>query len=253
MSTVKESMRQGLAEIQRLRDRETADPDLAARLAELRDWQGERLAATYMDLSAQPRFTAAITFFREDLYGGNDFSDRDRDFERIFPVMVRMLPGKVLATVNEVVNLHRVSERLDHAMCEYLNPHFTCEDYVRAWNEVGQREARARQIDDIGKVANALNRIVRKGVIRALLKVMHGPAHAAGLGAMQGFLERGFQAFRAMGNAQEFVQVIQARESMIMQNLFAESAQPFAPWITASELTARATLESLPQVRTVSR
>ena len=49
---------------------------------------------------------------------------------------------------------------------------------------------------------------------------MRRPAHAAGLGDLQGFLERGFDAFARMKGAGEFLAIIEARERGLMRGLF---------------------------------
>ena len=49
-----------------------ANPILAGAMTRLADWQGRRLAQTYADLAAQPRYRGAIAFFQIDLYGGED-------------------------------------------------------------------------------------------------------------------------------------------------------------------------------------
>jgi hypothetical protein len=41
--------------------------------------------------------------------------------------------------------------------------------------------------------------------LSGMLKLMRGPAHLAGLGELHEFLERGFNAFRGMGSASEFL------------------------------------------------
>jgi hypothetical protein len=57
-----------------------------------------------------------------------------------------------------------------------------------------------------------------------MLRMMRGPASAAGLGALQRFLESGFDTFRAMakrpGGAEGFLEIIEARESALMALLF---------------------------------
>ena len=58
--------------------------------------------------------------------------------------------------------------------------------------------------------------------IGAALRMMRGPASAAGLGELQGFLERGYAAFDAMrGGAGEFVSIVVARERSIVKGLLA--------------------------------
>ena len=54
------------------------------------------------------------------------------------------------------------------------------------------------------------------------LKMMRKPAELAGLGELQGFLERGYRAFSAMrGGAGEFVSIVVARERVISEALLA--------------------------------
>jgi hypothetical protein len=62
-----------------------------------------------------------------------------------------------------------------------------------------------------------------------LIRVLRGPARAAGFGLLQGFLERGLQAFRAMGDGTEFVMTIWERETAIMQRLISGEADPWGP------------------------
>jgi hypothetical protein len=57
-----------------------------------------------------------------------------------------------------------------------------------------------------------------------MLKMMRAPASAAGLGALQRFLECGFDTFRAMARrpdgAEKFLETIQTRESALIALLF---------------------------------
>jgi hypothetical protein len=50
---------------------------------------------------------------------------------------------------------------------------------------------------------------------------MRGPASAAGLGILQAFLERGFDTFRDMRGAQEFLATVTLRERELAARLFA--------------------------------
>ena len=49
-------------------------------------------------------------------------------------------------------------------------------------------------------------------IIVYLLRMLRGPAHAAGFGKLQEFLENGFASFRALENADHFVDTIYERE-----------------------------------------
>ena len=76
---------------------------------------------------------------------------------------------------------------------------------------------------DIGAV---LDRLVRHAALGVLLTLARGPARAAGLGALQDFLERGFAAFRASGGAGEFLAAIRERESQLLERLYAGTPDP---------------------------
>ena len=52
------------------------------------------------------------------------------------------------------------------------------------------------------------------------LKLMRGPAQLAGLGALQGFLESGFDTFKAMRGAGEFLSTVRQREDTLARGLF---------------------------------
>ena len=54
--------------------------------------------------------------------------------------------------------------------------------------------------------------------------MMRGPARAAGLAALQTFLERGFDTFAAMKGAEPFLDAVQGREQAAIQRLFAPDA-----------------------------
>jgi hypothetical protein len=53
------------------------------------------------------------------------------------------------------------------------------------------------------------------------------PAHAAGVGVLQDFLERGLAAFQRMQGAQEFLATIRRRETLLLEALLSGAKQPF--------------------------
>ena len=97
----------------------------------------------------------------------------------------------------------------------------SAEVYALAWRTVGQPAQRERQIGLLLDVGAALDRHTGSRVLRASLQMMRGPARAAGLSALQAFLESGFDAFGAMRGAAEFLQHIADRERALAAALFA--------------------------------
>lgn len=224
-----------LAEARDLRLAAAADPVRGQRRDRLRAWQAARLAKTHADLLASPKFNIAATFFLSDLYGPKDFSERDTEMEKVLPIMTTMLPVSGLRTLLLAVEVDALSERFDAEMVAVLGKRLdqdglalggmkldglTMDDYAAAYRQVGDRDGRELQICLIGETGEALDALAHKTFAGAALKLMHGPAQLAGLGELHAFLERGFNAFRSLRRADEFLETIVQRERELMVSLF---------------------------------
>ncbi|QJR15176.1 FFLEELY motif protein [Usitatibacter palustris] len=222
-----EALRSHLETLRDLRGRD-ASAGPPPRLAELKRWQSDRLARTYTDLSAQPRYRQATTFFLEDLYGPKDFSARDAEMLRIYPLLVRTLPATAVETASLAIEVDALSESLDRRTSEALPPGPIHEaSYARAYRAASTPAERERQIELIAAVGERLDRLVKKPMVYRTLKLMRTPARLAGLADLQTFLERGFASFREMDGAEEFLATIAARERAIAKALFS-SQVPFS-------------------------
>ncbi len=222
-----ESLRRHLVRLREMRGREAGHPP--ARLAELKAWQAARLARTYADLAADPRYAKATAFFLGDLYGAKDFSGRDEAMLRIYPVMVRTLPMGAVETAALAIEVDALSEDLDRRVAAALDAGPIDEStYAQAYRKAGTRAERARQIELIDEVGRRLDMLVVKPLVYATLKLMRQPARLAGLQDLQTFLERGFEAFRHMGGAEEFLATIGGRETQILSRLFSGHPSPFS-------------------------
>lgn len=207
--------------VNRERAARAADPVLAASVVALKAYQQQRFARTYADLLASPRYAAAARFFLDELYGPKDFTQRDEQFARVIPGLVRLFPQEIVETVEVLAKLHALSETLDTVMARHLQGMVVDrQSYVQAWQATGQAQARERQIDFTLAVGRDLDRLTRKPFLRASLHLMRGPARAAGLPALQQFLETGFDTFKAMGGSAEFLATVGARERQLSRALF---------------------------------
>jgi hypothetical protein len=196
----------------------------------VKQFQHQRFEKTYADLLTG-RFSKAAGFFLEDLYGPHDFSERDAQFARIVPAMVRLFPAEIVDTVASLAELHALSERLDFELGSQLaKDDLDVASYRRAWLAVGQRELRVRQIVLMLDIGTALQRFTRNPLLRGSLRLMRGPAKAAGLGSLQDFLEHGFDTFRELGNdASRFLSIISERERAVVNWLFDDQSNGAAP------------------------
>lgn len=230
-----EQILDGLQCVAREREARRADSALEAAVSAVKAYQHARFGLSYADLMAQPRYARAAEFFLSDLYGPADFTDRDVQFARIVPALVRLFPGHIVATVAELSSLHAISEKLDSAMARVrlagtgAGGALRGSEYGSLWRAVGDAPARERQIALMVSVGRALDGYTRSMLIRQSLRLMRGPAAAAGLGALQSFLERGFDTFRDMRGADQFLGTIASRERVLAADLFAGGSGPDLP------------------------
>jgi hypothetical protein len=211
-----------LREVAAERARRQADRGLAERVLGIKRFQHARFQRTYADLLASPRYSRAAQFFLDDLYGPEDFTRRDEQFARVVPGLVRMFPHELVGTVMSLGELHALSEQFDTAMGSVVaSPSIDELQYANAWRAVGRPADRERQIALMLAVGSALDRYTRNPLLRTSLRLMRGPAAAAGLGVLQAFLERGFDTFRDMRGAREFLDTVASRERELAARLFA--------------------------------
>ena len=220
-----------LTAVQTERERRRQSPTLHASVQAVKDYQQRRFATTYDDLLAQPRYRPAARFFLDELYGPTDFSQRDAQFARVVPALVRLFPEDIVATVATLTTLHALSENLDSQLGEQLegsgnSTALTTADYTAAWQATGRATDRQQQIDLMLSVGSSLDKLTRKPLVRASLLMMRGPARAAGLGELQKLLESGFEAYRSMKGAAEFLSIVRQRETDLCAQLFRPPANP---------------------------
>ncbi len=197
----------------------------------LQIWQQNRLARTFDDLIQQDAYRPAINFFLNELYGGLDFRQRDQQMSKVMPVMKRFLPDKVLFVMSEAFELQAVSLEFDMEMAGYMErldiQNLDMERYCEIYRARSDKPGRERQIMLIRKLGYDLDRLVNKPLVNTLVRLLRGPAHAAGFGKLQEFLESGLGSFRALKDVRHFNETICQREWDSMQKLFAGETAPF--------------------------
>lgn len=220
-----QQIRDCLAEVEYLRTLPADPAILQARLA-IKQLQARRFRHTYADYLADAGHAPAARFFLDELYGAHDFSERDAQFGRIAGAIERLFPEAVGALAVDLASTHALTERMDHALAvhwlqtsEATSPSLR---YVKAWRLAGQPRARDRQLDVVMHMGRELQRLTRIRSLRMALRMMRKPASAAGLSSLQGFLEKGFDAFAGMSDADAFLASIHQRETLWIRLLFDE-------------------------------
>ena len=224
-----QTIRDAVARVGAIRQEATFNPDLRTALVTVKAFQAKRFAGTYADLLRSAEYGSAARFFLNDLYSDKDYSQRDAQFSRIAGALQRLFPQQVIATAVLLAQLHLLTEELDWEMASRWGPrtatlsHGDVTHYIACWRAVARGEDRIRQLEMVLTVGKDLDRLTRTPGLRLMLRMMRGPAKAAGLGSLQNFLETGFDTFANMSgkgrSAEEFLNTIRIRESSWIQRL----------------------------------
>ena len=147
--TIAERIRQSVAEVERRRQESRLLPSIGGEVTAVKRFQARRFAGTYADLLASGPYAAAARFFLEELYGDRDFAERDVQFARIAGAVERLFPKDVAETAAALAELHALTESLDHAMAASPGAPASSSPaaYVAAWQLVGRRAERERQLE----------------------------------------------------------------------------------------------------------
>jgi hypothetical protein len=214
--------------------KQDADAALVSRIPMLRQWQTARLSETYEDLLTNKLYQPAMAFFLSDLYGPNDFSQRDDDIERLFSTLVKVLPDYLIYTAACAAELNALSSELDFALIGVLVRELRAgealnhEMYAEAYRRCDNYELRKHQIGLVRLLGEDLNAIVFRPLVYNTVRMLKIPARLAGFSALQDFLERGFKAFHHMQGADEFLNTIVGRETLILDRIYNSHPCPFA-------------------------
>jgi hypothetical protein len=140
----------------------------------------------------------------------------------------------MLKLLTQVVELNALSNALDQQLVRALGEVLVAPDglnaaqYALAYRSCDNYAERARQIELIGEVLTQVGEGARQRLVGAAISVARGPAKRAGWLELFDFVERGYAAFRPMRDTQTFVGTIVARETRILDQIYAGAEAPFA-------------------------
>ncbi len=185
-------------------------------------WQKKRLFHTYSDFHDNPRYRKATDFFISELYAPENLARRNSDLEKMIPFMHKWLPEHALRTVRLALKSQLMAYYLDlQVASELIRMDITPETldqktYWQAYQLNHDRQMRVLQVELIHAAGAALEGLVHRSSIYLTLKMARVPARFLGLGEIQGFLERGFKAFRSMKGAEDFLAAVYDRELAVI-------------------------------------
>jgi len=192
------------------------DPQLRRNYERFSSWQLEYLLPFFADLYEQPGYAEAINYTMNDL-AGVGISSRDRDLERAAPAIIRLLPLGALRTIASAAEMNTRVLASNIAICRAMLVHnelpelITEENYFMACRKASSLEELVELVHLTTGLGRTLQALIHIPMIGITLRAMRAPAHAAGFGALQDFLERGYSTFKQIPDINHFLSEIEIR------------------------------------------
>jgi len=208
-----------------LHDTYLDEPEAAEQYDRFTQWQMAYLLTFFVDLYEYPGYEKAIDFAMTDL-AGVSVSGRDRELERASPVVTTMLPRKALQTIAAAAELNARVLKVNLGIFRFLQEDDELPDKISEHTYfVACRNASS--LDEcIGLVRLAthlggtLRTLVKVPLLGAMLRGMRGPAHAAGFGLLQEFLEDGYTRFKGIPDMDHFLGEIDGRMTEVFERIY---------------------------------
>jgi hypothetical protein len=201
------------------------DPGLYESYDQFTRWQLDYMLPFFSDLLEPEGYAEAVDFIVSDL-AGVGVSERDREIERATPVIVRSLPTQPLETAAAAVELNARALEINLGICRELlvdrelPPVISERDYCAACRKVSTYDECMGLVQLAVELGETLKRLVRVPLIGGLLRTMRKPAHAAGFGALQEFLETGYVTFRRISDIDHFLEHLRDRMSQVFGRIY---------------------------------
>ena len=201
------------------------DPDLYESYDRFTRWQFDYMLPFFDDLLEPEGYAEAVDFIISDL-AGVGIAERDHDIERATPVIVRSLPTQGLELAAAAAELNAGALEFNLAICRQLlvdgrlPATITAADYFTACRQASSFEECMDLVDLTVALGDGLESLVRVPLIGMLLRTMRAPAHVAGFGALQEFLETGYLTFRRISDIDHFLELLHTRMEKVFDRIY---------------------------------
>lgn len=195
-------------------------------------WQLDYMLSFFTELTRVDGYKEAVGFIVSDL-AGIGISERDREIERAAGVIVNTLPLRTLETSAAAIELNARALQVNLAIWRELYvdgelpPEITEAAYVDACRVASSYDECMDLAHLAGEVGATLKTLVRYPVIGGLLRTMRAPAHAAGFGALQEFLETGYRTFRQIPDIDYFLEQLVGRLDDVFRHIYGKPGDEF--------------------------
>jgi len=222
------NFRQYMQRSNELHDSYLDEPGAGEEYDRFTEWQMAYLLTFFVDLHESPGYAEAIDFTMSDMAGVR-ISGRDRDLERAAPVITTMLPLKALETIAAAAKLNAHVLEVNLGIFRRLQVdgvlpvEITDRAYCVACREASTLDECLGLVHLATNLGGTLGTLIKVPLLGTMLRAMRVPAHAAGFGVLQEFLESGYTTFKEIPDVDHFLTEIEIRMTEVFGMIYTKS------------------------------
>jgi len=216
------------------------NPQLAARLSAIQNWQKKRMQHIHADIFAVPAHHLITQYFLEQLYSGADFDVLAEQCERVLSaakVFEGLFPDSAVRTALKATKLAVLAIELDHQLAQLMNhdllddrqdPAINDQQMIRLYRLADQANARFHQLELLDELGLNLDKYVRSKVIYGIFRLSKGMTQRYQLNALYAFMNDGFAAMKPLKSAKVFFGEFTQAERDVLDEIYSGNPNPFS-------------------------
>lgn len=216
------------------------NPQLAARLAAVQNWQKKRMQYIHAEIFAVPAHHLMTQYFLEQLYGGMDFDVLAEQCERVLKaakVFEGLFPDSAVRTALKATELAVLAIELDQQLAQLMDHDLLNDDHDPAINDkyliqlyrlANQAEARFHQFDLLDELGLNLDKYVRSKLVHGIFKLSKSMSLRYQLHALYAFMDAGFAAMKPLKSAKVFFGEFTQAERDLIDEIYSGNTNPFS-------------------------
>lgn len=217
---IAESILINLESVSKLRVAVSESESLSNKVKALKIYQKKRLEKTHVNLFQNQDTRGAAEFFLSEIYSDKDFSKRDKDLNKVVPMMTKIFNQEMLVVLDYAFELDYLTEKMDVIVAKNLSGNFTDDEYEKVYANKTSFEDRSRQIYLTDMLGKKLISITKLPLIGGLLNKMGLPAKLMGMGDIHNLLKNGFNIFKNTPDIDGFLIELIDKEKSILNTIY---------------------------------
>lgn len=216
------------------------NPQLAARLSAIQNWQKKRMQHIHADIFAVPAHHLMTQYFLDQLYSGARFEVLAEQCERVLSaakVFEGLFPDSAVRTAMKATELAVLAIELDQQLAQLmdhdlLNDHqdaaINDKQVIQLYRLADQAGARFHQLDLLDELGLNLDKYVRSKIVQGVFKLSKGMSLRYQLHALYAFMDDGFAAMKPLKSAKVFFGEFTQTERDLIDEIYLGNPNPFS-------------------------